>query len=66
MAFLFAAETAFRTASDSLHVHGGYGYTLEYDVQLYFRRAKAWSLVAGDRRRAYADLARRRYDRPGE
>jgi alkylation response protein AidB-like acyl-CoA dehydrogenase len=56
-AFLFAAETAFATASDSLHFHGGYGYTLEYDIQLYFRRAKAWPLVAGDPRAAYAELA---------
>jgi alkylation response protein AidB-like acyl-CoA dehydrogenase len=59
--FLFASETAFRVASESLHFHGGYGYTLEYDIQLYFRRAKAWPLVAGDRRAAYADLARRLY-----
>ena len=56
-AFLFAGETAFATASDSLHFHGGYGYTLEYDIQLYFRRAKAWPLVAGDRRAGYAALA---------
>ncbi|WP_075894553.1 acyl-CoA dehydrogenase family protein [Actinomadura sp. CNU-125] len=61
MALLFAAETAFTTASDSLHMHGGYGYTLEYDVQLYFRRAKAWPLVAGDPRAAYAGLPRRLY-----
>jgi alkylation response protein AidB-like acyl-CoA dehydrogenase len=62
MSFLFAADTAFRTASDSLHVHGGYGYTLEYDVQLYFRRARAWPLIAGDRRAAYAELAHRLFD----
>jgi alkylation response protein AidB-like acyl-CoA dehydrogenase len=60
-AFLFASETAFKTASESLHFHGGYGYTLEYDIQLYFRRAKAWPLVAGDRRAGYASLARRLY-----
>jgi alkylation response protein AidB-like acyl-CoA dehydrogenase len=62
MAFLFASETAFRTASDVLHFHGGYGYTLEYDIQLYFRRAKAWSLVAGDSRATYARLAHRVFD----
>jgi len=65
MAFLFAAETAFRTASDSLHFHGGYGYTLEYDIQLYFRRAKAWPLAAGDPRAAYASLANDLFDRDG-
>lgn len=62
MAFLFASETAFKTASEVLHFHGGYGYTLEYDIQLYFRRAKAWSLVAGDSRAAYARLAQRVFD----
>jgi alkylation response protein AidB-like acyl-CoA dehydrogenase len=64
IAFLFAAETAFKTAAESLHFHGGYGYTLEYDIQLYFRRAKAWPLVAGDSRAAYANLARREYGGP--
>lgn len=62
MALLFASETAFTTASDSLQMHGGYGYTLEYDIQLYFRRAKAWPLPAGDRRAAYAGLPRRLFE----
>jgi alkylation response protein AidB-like acyl-CoA dehydrogenase len=47
--------------SDSLHFHGGYGYTLEYDIQLYFRRAKAWPLVAGDIKGGYGSLARSLY-----
>ena len=50
MAFAFAAETASRTASFGLHTHGGYGFTLEYDVQLYLRRAKGWALVWDDPR----------------
>jgi alkylation response protein AidB-like acyl-CoA dehydrogenase len=61
MSLLFAAETAARTAAESLHFHGGYGYTLEYDIQLYFRRARAWPLLAGDPRAAYADLAHQLY-----
>jgi alkylation response protein AidB-like acyl-CoA dehydrogenase len=65
MAFLFAAETAFKTAADSLQFHGGYGYTLEYDIQLYFRRAKAWALVAGDPRHLYGELAHRLFDTEG-
>jgi alkylation response protein AidB-like acyl-CoA dehydrogenase len=48
MAFLFAADAATTSAEVSLHVHGGYGFTLEYDIQLYLRRAKAWSLALGD------------------
>lgn len=63
MSFIFNAETAFKTASESLHFHGGYGYTLEYDIQLYFRRAKAWPLFAGDRRATCAALARDLFDR---
>jgi alkylation response protein AidB-like acyl-CoA dehydrogenase len=57
MAFRFASEVAFRIAAESLHVHGGYGYTLEYDIQLYFRRAKAWPLAFGDPRAGYQELA---------
>ena len=57
MAFAFAAETASRTASFGLHTHGGYGFTLEYDIQLFYRRAKAWPLVAGSPRREIQDLA---------
>jgi len=57
MAFLFAADCAFRTTRECLQFHGGYGFTLEYDIQLYFRRAKAWQLALGDPRREYARLA---------
>jgi alkylation response protein AidB-like acyl-CoA dehydrogenase len=47
MAFVFSAEVAERTATEVLHLHGGYGFMLEYDIQLYFRRAKALALIAG-------------------
>ncbi|MBM7365703.1 acyl-CoA dehydrogenase family protein [Gordonia hydrophobica] len=39
MAKLFASETAMQLALDSLRVHGGYGYSKEYDVERYFRDA---------------------------
>jgi alkylation response protein AidB-like acyl-CoA dehydrogenase len=48
VAFAHAARSAVRSAELCLHVHGGYGYTLEYDAQLYLRRAKATRLGAGD------------------
>jgi alkylation response protein AidB-like acyl-CoA dehydrogenase len=38
-------------------VHGGYGFMLEYDVQLYYRRAKAYPLLLGDPRRELDHLA---------
>ena len=61
MAFAFAAEAAARAATVSLHTHGGYGFSLEYDVQLYFRRARAWPLVWDDPRRELQRLADRLY-----
>jgi len=47
-ALSFSARTAFMTCREALQFHGGYGVTLEYDIQLYFRRAKAWPLALGD------------------
>jgi alkylation response protein AidB-like acyl-CoA dehydrogenase len=57
MAFLFATRAARRASNVALHVHGGYGFTLEYDIQLYYRRAEAWPLGLGDPRRGVAQLA---------
>jgi alkylation response protein AidB-like acyl-CoA dehydrogenase len=42
LAFAFNAESAREASYRSLHYHGGYGFMLEYDIQMYFRRAKAW------------------------
>jgi alkylation response protein AidB-like acyl-CoA dehydrogenase len=39
MAKLFASETAMKIALDAVRVHGGYGYSTEYDVERYFRDA---------------------------
>lgn len=50
MAFVWAGQTAQRTAGVSLHTHGGYGFSLEYDIQLHYRRAFSWPLVAGGTR----------------
>ena len=66
MAFLFAADVAFRTTRECLQFHGGYGVTLEYDIQLYFRRTKAWPLALGDSRREYQRLAGLVYTEAGE
>lgn len=47
-AFVFSAEIAQSATQHSLHIHGGYGFTEEYDIQLYYRRAKAWSVIFAD------------------
>ncbi len=39
MAKLFASETAMQVALDAIRVHGGYGYSTEFDVERYFRDA---------------------------
>jgi len=57
MAFIDATETAGKTAGDALHMHGGIGFTMECDIQLYFRRAKAWSLIYADPRQELQRLA---------
>ncbi|TDC57425.1 acyl-CoA dehydrogenase [Actinomadura sp. KC345] len=61
LAFGFAAETARDATYHSLHFHGGYGFTDEYDVQLYYRRARAWAGVCLEPRAAYRRAADRRY-----
>ena len=64
MAFLFTSDLAVRTARESLQFHGGYGYTLEYDIQMYFRRAKAWPLAIGARQDQFLSLAAALFDVP--
>ncbi|HEY2673524.1 MAG TPA: acyl-CoA dehydrogenase family protein [Rugosimonospora sp.] len=39
MAKLFASETALQIAVDAMRIHGGYGYSTEFDVERYFRDA---------------------------
>lgn len=39
MAKLFASETAMEIALNAVRIHGGYGYSTEYDVERYFRDA---------------------------
>ncbi|MFC4055208.1 acyl-CoA dehydrogenase family protein [Actinomadura syzygii] len=50
MAFAYAAQAATKAVTVATHVQGGFGFTVESDVQLYFRRAKGWSVLAGDPR----------------
>ena len=40
MAKLFACQTFRDVTAMAQQVFGGVGFTLEYDIQLYFRRAK--------------------------
>jgi alkylation response protein AidB-like acyl-CoA dehydrogenase len=61
MAFSFAYETARDATYRSLHFHGGYGFMMEYDIQLYYRRARAWANVFTNPEEGYLRVADRRY-----
>ena len=37
----YCSEAYFKNAGEALQMHGGVGFTWEYDVHLYFKRAKA-------------------------
>ena len=47
MAKLFASETAMQVALDAMRVHGGYGFSREFDVERYFRDAPLMILGEG-------------------
>lgn len=66
MALLFCAEAARFAADRSLQYHGGYGYSAEYDVQLYYRRAAGWPLQMGEPAALVAELADRDLGPRGE
>ncbi|MGE2734244.1 acyl-CoA dehydrogenase family protein [Mycolicibacterium vaccae] len=61
MAFAFAYETARDATRRSLHIHGGYGFGMEGDIQLYYRRVRGWALVFGEPNVALDRVADARY-----
>ncbi|MDY6789906.1 MAG: acyl-CoA dehydrogenase family protein [Thermodesulfobacteriota bacterium] len=46
-AILFTAETVSRAVNQSLQIHGGYGYTLDYPINRFYRDAKLYEIGAG-------------------
>lgn len=61
MAFAFAYETARDATQRSLHIHGGYGFSMEGDIQLYYRRVRGWAMVYGESAIALDRVADARY-----
>jgi len=62
MAYWWSAHTIDQTVQHALRTFGGYGLSLEYDVQLYFRRAKLLALIAGDPNVELDNVAARLWD----
>ncbi|PXX01626.1 acyl-CoA dehydrogenase family protein [Mycolicibacterium moriokaense] len=48
-ALVAAGDAADKAGATAIHTQGGFGFTLESDVQLYYRRAKGWAALAGHR-----------------
>ena len=47
MAKLFGSETLARLTNQGMQIMGGYGYSMEYDMQRYFRDARIITVSAG-------------------
>jgi alkylation response protein AidB-like acyl-CoA dehydrogenase len=47
MAKLFATQACARHTLEAIHIHGGYGYTTEFDVERYFRDAPLMTVGEG-------------------
>lgn len=62
MANWWAVAVSVPAVHHAVRTFGGYGVSLEYDVQLYFRRARALSLVDGAPDEALKRVAQRLYD----
>lgn len=58
LAAAHVGEIAVRTAEESLHLHGGIGFTWEHPAHLYVKRAMSASVMLGTPDRHYAALAR--------
>ncbi len=48
LAKVTSSDTYFRCAADAIQIHGGVGFTWEYDIHLYFKRAKSTESFLGD------------------
>ncbi len=44
----YCSEAYFKAAGDTIQIHGGMGFTWEHPAHLYFKRAKASSILFGD------------------
>ena len=65
MAKLFASETAMKIALDAVRIHGGYGYSTEFDVERYFRDAPLMIVGEGTNEIQRNVIARQLIERRG-
>ena len=48
LAKAYCSDAYFQCAADCIQIHGGVGFTWEYDIHLYFKRAKSSESLLGD------------------
>lgn len=58
MAKLFGSETFARLTNQGMQIMGGYGYSMEYDMQRYFRDARIVTVAAGSSQMQRTIIAR--------
>ena len=47
MVKLFCAENLQKILNDAMHIHGGYGYMMEYDIQRFWRDGRLFTITEG-------------------
>lgn len=62
MAYWWAAHSVDQAVRHAVRTFGGYGVSLEHDIQIYFRRAKLYALIAGDPNDLLERVAARLWD----
>ncbi|MEV0109771.1 acyl-CoA dehydrogenase family protein [Nocardia sp. NPDC050799] len=65
MAKLYATETAAQITLDAMRVHGGYGYSLEFPIERYFREAPLFLVGEGTNEMQKNVIAKQLVDRGG-
>lgn len=55
----FCADVACEVADECLQIHGGYGYTDEYDISRFYRDIRLWKIGAGTTEVMYEIIAKR-------
>lgn len=62
MAYWWSTETATTTIPKCVHIFGGYGVSVEHDIQLFARRGMAMTAILGDRQQEVLNIAKRLWD----
>ncbi|HYB90384.1 MAG TPA: acyl-CoA dehydrogenase family protein [Candidatus Binataceae bacterium] len=64
LAKAFAAEMAERVSREAMQIHGGYGYSMEFEAQRFWRDARVLSIFEGTSEIQYEVIGRRIMEQP--